>query len=124
MTLRIRPPFEFENLLPYKVHFYLKDKTTNFEERDIIESGCTKRLHTVSPANFLTVAVDVPDASTFFISTRVLNLSELRATQLAVLSNTELDYRDQYIQMKDQNDRIVNMAFKFRYSECLCRYSN
>lgn len=102
LTLTFMPPIEIENLSPYDLYFWLKNKTTTFDEKGMILHGDMKQIYSMSPLDFLAIAVDIPGA-------------KLKAGQLAILNNEDLDYRDDMIIMRTHEN--TEMILKIRYSE-------
>lgn len=61
------PPMEIENLSPFDLYFWLKNKTTNHDDKGMIANGDNKHVYSMSPHDFLALAIDIPGASMILI---------------------------------------------------------
>lgn len=63
LTIKLLPPIEIENLTPFDIYFWIKNRTVNNEEKGMICNGTSVHVYAMSTNDFLALAVDIPDAS-------------------------------------------------------------
>lgn len=61
MTVKVLPPFQLENLLPYDFRYNLQDRTTRQLLADVLQRGCVHPLYTVDPTHLLALTVEITD---------------------------------------------------------------
>ncbi|KAJ1549196.1 hypothetical protein HK405_008107 [Cladochytrium tenue] len=80
MTIKLLPPFQVENLLPYDIRYVIVDKDTGQRHRGGLSKGAVDSVHTIDPTHALVLSVEIPGL-------------DFRQSDVAVLNNLELDYR-------------------------------
>jgi len=59
--MKILPPFQLENLLPYNVKYIIPDKSGHQEHRDMLDQGATDPIHTLNPNHILGLRILIPN---------------------------------------------------------------
>ncbi|KAI8929325.1 hypothetical protein BC831DRAFT_410850 [Entophlyctis helioformis] len=95
-------PYTIENLLPFDMKYIIFDKMTRQECRGDLKRGCADPLHTLDPTHLLALNIQV-------------NGTDFRQKEVVIITNTELQYRDDIIVLYDQAGRQLNL--KLKYSE-------
>nr|KAJ3420850.1 hypothetical protein HK105_005137 [Polyrhizophydium stewartii] len=102
LDITFLPPFTLENLLPHDINYIIFDKATRQESRGMLKGGAADALHTLDPTHILALNI------------LVLN-TDLRQREVAMITNTELQYRDDILVLQDQAGR--QLSLKLKYSE-------
>ncbi|KAI9097290.1 hypothetical protein DFS34DRAFT_116945 [Phlyctochytrium arcticum] len=100
MTARVLPPFQLENLLPYDIRYTLHDKTARQQHTEFLRCGAVQPIHTVDPSHLLALGVEI------------LN-SVYRAGEVAIITNSELDYRDDTLKFTDPSGQPLHLRIKY-----------
>lgn len=100
ITLKILPPFQIENLLPFDINYHLLDKTSHQDHRDKLCKGQVDTLHTMNPLNLLVLKI------------KVLG-TDFNESEIAVITNSDLGYRDDEIRVTDREGRQLNLRLKY-----------
>ncbi|KAJ3291062.1 hypothetical protein HK104_006345 [Borealophlyctis nickersoniae] len=100
LTMRLLPPFQLENLLPYDFKYLVYDKITRQEHRDLLKQGATDPVHTLDPMHLLALSIEVLG-------------TEYRPSDVAIISNSDLDYRDENLVLRDSDGRELNLRLKY-----------
>ncbi|KAI8911617.1 hypothetical protein EDD86DRAFT_202866 [Gorgonomyces haynaldii] len=100
LTMKFMPPFILENLLPFDFKYMIIDKSTKQEHRSVLKQGQTDPLHTLDPTHLLALTIGISDPL-------------LRQREVAIITSTELQYRDEHLAVYDQMDRQLNLRIKY-----------
>ncbi|KAJ3332602.1 hypothetical protein HDU76_013706 [Blyttiomyces sp. JEL0837] len=100
LTMKLLPPFQLENLLPYDIRYVILDKNSRQEHRGSLEKSATDPIHTVDPTHSLLLSIEFPN-------------SDFKPSEVAILSNAELDYRDEQITLFDSEGLELHLRIKY-----------
>ncbi|KAI9034346.1 hypothetical protein DFJ74DRAFT_600747 [Hyaloraphidium curvatum] len=100
VRINIAPPMELENLLPYDIRYTLYVRTTSQEFHETLRRGKISPIHTVEPTDALALKFEIPDTGHTI-------------ADVAILSNTEINFRDDKIRMKDTQGRQLLLRLKY-----------
>lgn len=67
LTLRLRPPIEVENLLPYDIRFRIYDKNREHNWSSFLRKGGVSPLHMADLNHLLLLSAEIQDSRTFAI---------------------------------------------------------
>ncbi|KXS10872.1 hypothetical protein M427DRAFT_47658 [Gonapodya prolifera JEL478] len=100
MTIHIYAPLEIENLLPFDVRYAVLDRTRNNDFTDVLRAGQVAPIHSVLPSDVIAFTLSITDI-------------DYHASDVAILSNLELDYRDDKIELRNANRHATLLRFKY-----------
>ncbi|TPX42076.1 hypothetical protein SeMB42_g05292 [Synchytrium endobioticum] len=100
LTIKLLPPFQLENLLPHDIRYIVFDKTAKLEYRQTLKKGTIDPVHTLDPTHLLALNIDIPG-------------TDYLTSEVAIISNTELDYRDESISLRDREGRQLLLRVKY-----------
>ncbi|TPX68863.1 hypothetical protein SpCBS45565_g02841 [Spizellomyces sp. 'palustris'] len=101
MTVKLLPPFQLENLLPYDMRYSLHDKTARQQHTEVLRKGDLQPIHTVDPTHLLALGVEIPN-------------SAYRPSEVAIITNSELDYRDETLRLADPSGQQLLLRIKYQ----------
>ncbi|KAI8610486.1 hypothetical protein BC830DRAFT_1069804 [Chytriomyces sp. MP71] len=100
LTMKLLPPFQLENLLPYDFRYVVYDKDSRQEHRGSLAKGQVDPIHTVNPTHSLLLSIEL------------LGI-DFKPSEVAILSNAEVDYRDEQVILKDSEDQELQLRIKY-----------
>ncbi|KAJ3227354.1 hypothetical protein HK099_002420 [Clydaea vesicula] len=100
IRMKILPPFQFENLLPYDIKYQLTDKTKHQEHKQQLASGKLDTIHTLNPTHFLVLRIQILG-------------TDYRESEVAVITNSDLGYRDENVTLKDHEGNTLMLRIKY-----------
>ncbi|TPX30777.1 hypothetical protein SmJEL517_g05746 [Synchytrium microbalum] len=100
LTIKLLPPFQLENLLPHDIRYIVFDKTAKLEYRQTLKKGAVDPVHTLDPTHLLALNIEIPG-------------TDYLTSEVAIISNTELDYRDESISLRDREGRQLLLRVKY-----------
>ena len=59
LTMKLLPPFQVENLLPYDFRYVIVDRTTRQEHRDVVKQGAVNPVFTINPLHLLAMSIEI-----------------------------------------------------------------
>jgi vacuolar protein sorting-associated protein 13A/C len=59
MTIKLLPPFQLENLLPFDFRYEIFDKSSRQEHRGFLSKGAIEPIHTVDPSHSLSLRIEL-----------------------------------------------------------------
>ena len=65
IKIKVLPPFQLENLLPFDFRYILTDKSIHQEHKDTLEAGKIHTLHTINPTNFIALRIQIVGTGIF-----------------------------------------------------------
>jgi vacuolar protein sorting-associated protein 13A/C len=98
--VRIHPAFQIENLLPHDIIYQLTDQTTEQDNRSKLERGKIDTLYTVNPIHLLVLQIKILGTS-------------FQESDVAVITNSDLGYRDEDITINDADNRPLRLRLKY-----------
>ncbi|TFK30442.1 vacuolar protein sorting-associated protein vps13 [Coprinopsis marcescibilis] len=107
INLRLRPPIELENLLPYNIEYRIYDKNTDQNWRSYLRKGGIMPIHSVELAHFILLNVAVQDS--------VFKPSEFAIINTDGHSDFDIEKR---ITLQDQQNRKLGLRLNYiRYPD-------
>lgn len=103
MKIKIFPAFQIENLLPYDIVYQLTDQTQEQDSRSKLVKGKVDTMYTVNPLHLLVLQI------------KILG-TDFKESDVAVITNSDLGYRDEDITINDQEDRPLRLRLKYSNS--------
>ncbi|KAI8995070.1 hypothetical protein BC832DRAFT_588068 [Gaertneriomyces semiglobifer] len=100
LHIKIMPPILLENLLPYRLRFVLHDKSTRQQVKGVLEIGEARPMHVMDPTHILALQVEILD-------------SAYRPSELAIITNSEIDYRDDTLRLADLSGQQLLLRIKY-----------
>ncbi len=67
INIKIIPPFQLENLLPYDMQYVIIDKSDNStrqEHTGVLAKGALDTIHTIFPTHLLALIIRLPETGT------------------------------------------------------------
>ncbi|KAI9340870.1 hypothetical protein BDR26DRAFT_820276 [Obelidium mucronatum] len=104
LTMTLLPPFQLENLLPYDFRYVVYDKDARQEHRGVLVKGAIDPIHTVNPTHSLLLSIEIIGI-------------DFKPSEVAILSNADLSYRDETLTLKDMDD--LELQLRIKYSDNL-----
>ncbi|KAJ3031870.1 UNVERIFIED_CONTAM: hypothetical protein HDU68_011629 [Siphonaria sp. JEL0065] len=104
LTMTLLPPFQLENLLPYDFRYVVYDKDARQEHRGMLLKGAIDPIHTVNPTHSLLLSIELIGI-------------DFKPSEVAILSNADLSYRDETLTLKDAED--LELQLRIKYSDNL-----
>ncbi|KAJ3110151.1 hypothetical protein HK100_003137 [Physocladia obscura] len=100
LTITLLPPFQLENLLPYDFRYVVFDKDSHQEHRGMLKKGSVEPIHTVNPIHSLLLSIELIGV-------------DFKPSEVAILSNADLSYRDETLTLKDSEDQELQLRIKY-----------
>ncbi|ORY51917.1 hypothetical protein BCR33DRAFT_712120 [Rhizoclosmatium globosum] len=104
LTMTLLPPFQLENLLPYDFRYVVYDKDSRQEHRGTLVKGAVDPIHTINPTHSLLLSIEIVGV-------------DFKPSEVAILSNADLSYRDETLTLKDVDD--LELQLRIKYSDNL-----
>lgn len=105
--LRLRPPLELENLLPYNLEYRIYDKNTDQNWRSYLRKGGVMPVHSVELAHFILLNVTIQD-------------SVFKPSEFAIINTdgpSDFDIESQ-LTLRDQRERKLDLRLNYiRYPD-------
>ncbi|KAJ3408710.1 hypothetical protein HDV05_004781 [Chytridiales sp. JEL 0842] len=108
LSIKLLPPFQLENLLPFDIRYEIFDKSSRQETRGNLAEGAIESIHTVDPSHSLSLKIELLGTEYHL---------DFKPSELAILSNAELDYRDERVTLVDSEG--LELHLRLKYSEKL-----
>ena len=100
LTMKLLPPFILENLLPFDFKYYIVDRNTKQEHRSVLAKGERDSLHTLDPTHLLGLSLSITEKG-------------LRQKEVAIITSSDLQYRDETLVLYDSNGRQLHLKIKY-----------
>ncbi|KAJ3037263.1 hypothetical protein HDV00_001828 [Rhizophlyctis rosea] len=100
LTMKLLPPFQVENLLPYDFRYVIVDRTTRQEHRDVVKQGALNPVFTINPLHLLAMSIEVLG-------------TEYKPSDVAIITNSDLEYRDDTLTLTDAEGRPLQLKIKY-----------
>ncbi|KAJ3052099.1 hypothetical protein HK097_006900 [Rhizophlyctis rosea] len=100
LTMKLLPPFQVENLLPYDFRYVIVDRTTRQEHRDVVKQGAVNPVFTINPLHLLAMSIEIMG-------------TEYRPSDVAIITNSDLEYRDETLTLFDNSARELKLKIKY-----------
>ncbi|KAJ3205144.1 hypothetical protein HDU82_005381, partial [Entophlyctis luteolus] len=100
LAITLLPPFQLENLLPYPFRYVVFDKNSRQEHRGLLEKGAIEPIHTVNPTHSLLLSIELVGV-------------EFKPSEVVILSNADLSYRDETLTLKDFDEQELQLRIKY-----------
>ncbi|KAJ3092913.1 hypothetical protein HK102_000456 [Quaeritorhiza haematococci] len=98
LTYKLLPPFQLENLLPYDFQYVMKSGQQEY--RNYLKAGGIDTIHTINPSQIISLGIVLPG-------------TDYKPSEVAILVNTEMDYRDEYIKLVDSQNKPLELRIKY-----------
>ncbi|RKP03518.1 hypothetical protein CXG81DRAFT_9373 [Caulochytrium protostelioides] len=102
IAIRLCAPLQMQNLLPYDVMFSLFDKDLSQEFPGSLQKGVTSSIHTIDPTHLLGLRITLPPETGF-----------MRKSDVAIITKSEFQYRDEEITLTDPEGRVLTLRLKY-----------
>jgi vacuolar protein sorting-associated protein 13A/C len=120
MTLRLRAPIEFENLLPYNLQYRIFDKQLDQNWSSYLRQGGLMPVHSVELDHLILLNVNLPDTCTLRSEYPVLILifefkSGFKPSDWVIINtgaNGDFDIEKQ-IHLQDPGDRKLSLRLNY-----------
>ncbi|KAJ3340069.1 hypothetical protein HDU93_007411 [Gonapodya sp. JEL0774] len=101
MTISIFPPLEIENLLPFDFRYVIVNRSQKDQRiASSLRAGQVGPIHGVLPTDIIVLDLDIPEIG-------------YQATDVAILSNVEIGYQDDKIELRNANKHAVLLRLKY-----------
>ncbi|KAI8844441.1 hypothetical protein BJ741DRAFT_543605 [Chytriomyces cf. hyalinus JEL632] len=100
LMMKLLPPFQLENLLPFDFRYVVYDKDSRQEHRGTLSKGQIDPIHTVNPTHSLLLSIELIGIG-------------FKPSEVAILSNADVDYRDEQLILRDSEDQELQLRIKY-----------
>ncbi|KAI8823370.1 uncharacterized protein EV422DRAFT_352091 [Fimicolochytrium jonesii] len=103
MMIQIIAPLQIENGLPYDIRYKLFDRTdrnTRQQFTEVLKKGECHPVYTVNPTHLIALSGEIVD-------------SNYSASEPAIITNSDLDYRDESLRFTDKEGQQLQLRLKY-----------
>ncbi|KAJ3171453.1 hypothetical protein HDU88_007532 [Geranomyces variabilis] len=103
MTFELLPPLQLENLLPYDLRYKLYDRTdrnSRQQHTETLHEGGLHPVYMIDPTHLIALGVEIVD-------------SAYLPSEIAIITNSDLDYRDETIRLSDAGGQQLLLRLKY-----------
>ena len=101
MRLKLHPPIELQNLLPYDFKYRIYDKNTKKDWTNFLRKGGISPVHVIELSHLLLLSIDMQD-------------TVFKRSEFAVVNSTSQDFRrEKNLPVKDPQGNILNLKLHY-----------
>lgn len=106
MRVRLSPPVELQNLLPYDFKYRIYDKNTKKDWTNFLRKGGVSPVHVVNLTHLLLLSVDLQD-------------TPFKQSEYAVINSPDRDFtREKTVVVKDTAGLTLRLKLHYLYVLC------